>query len=334
MKRINNLFDKIVSLDNLYIAEHKARKNKSNRKEVIQFDEHKDELLLQLQQLLIDNKYVTSKYDTFIIKEPKERVIFKLPYYPDRIVHHAIMNILEPIWVSLFIKNTYSCIKGRGIHAAVKDIKHDLKDIEGTKYCLKLDIRKFYPSINHDNLKVIIRKKLKDKRLLDLLDSIIDSTDGVPIGNYLSQFFANVYLTYFDHWIKEIKKVKYYYRYADDIVILYNNKQDLHALLNDITEYLDNLDLEVKDNYQIFPLDARGLSFVGYVFYHTYTRIRKNIKQSMCRNSIKYQYSGFNIYRSHMCSFIGWLNYCSGLHLLYKILKYKELLVYIHRYNE
>lgn len=130
--------------------------------------------------------YRTSTYKTFTIYEPKERIIFKLPFYPDRIVHHAIMNILEPIWVSIFINNTYSCIKGRGIHKAVRDIQQDLKDIDGTKYCLKLDIKKFYPSIDHDVLKSIIRKKIKDEKLLNLLDGIIDSTDGVPIGNYLS----------------------------------------------------------------------------------------------------------------------------------------------------
>lgn len=333
MKRINNLFDKIVSLDNLYLAEHRASRNKSNRKDIIEFNKYKDKLLLKLQQLLIQNKYHTSEYSTFIIREPKERLIFRLPYYPDRIVHHAIMNILEPIWVSLFIKNTYSCIKARGIHKAVKDIRQDLKDIKGTKYCLKLDIKKFYPSIDHDVLKSIIRKKIKDKRLLNLLDSIIDSADGVPIGNYLSQFFANLYLAYFDHWIKETKKIKYYYRYADDIVILHSDKQFLHKLFIDIKQYISDLRLTIKNNYQVFPLDARGLSFVGYVFYHTHTRIRKNIKQSMCRSSIKYSQSDYITYRKHVCSFIGWLNYCSGLHLLYKVSKYKELLVYIHRYN-
>lgn len=331
MKRINNLFDKIVTIENLYLAEKKARKNKGNRRDVIEFSKNKFELLLKLQQQLINEEYVTSKYSTFIIKEPKERLIFKLPYYPDRIVHHAIMNILEPIWVSIFIKNTYSCIKGRGIHAAVKDIKKDLKDTEETKYCLKLDIKKFYPSIDHDILKQIIRKKIKDKKLLRLLDGIIDSTNGVPIGNYLSQFFANLVLAYFDHWIKEVKRIKYYYRYADDIVILSNNKEHLHNVLEEITEYLTNLKLSIKHNYQIFPLDSRGLSFVGYVFFHSHIRIRKTIKVNMCRISAKLKYRELEKYRAHMCSFIGWLKYCNGTNLLRKILVYKELLVYVYR---
>lgn len=305
MKRVNNLFDKIVDYDNLYLAYIKAKRNKSRRKEVRVFEQDTEQLLKKLQQQLIDGTYRTSEYKTFTIYEPKERIIFKLPFYPDRIVHHAIMNILEPIWVSIFISHTYSCIKGRGIHAAVKDIKRDLKDVESTKYCLKLDIKKFYPSIDHDVLKQIVRKKIKDVKLLRLLDSIIDSTNGVPIGNYLSQFFANLTLAYFDHWLKEVKQVKYYYRYADDIVILSNSKEELKTLFNDIQVYLKSLKLDIKPNYQIFPLDSRGLSFVGYVFFHTHIKIRKSIKRNMCKISSRLRHACYDKYRSHMCSFIG-----------------------------
>ena len=128
MKRYNNLFDKIVSLDNLYLADKKARRNKSSRKDIKEFDQNKEELLKKLQQDLINSTYKTSEYNTFIIREPKERLIFRLPYYPDRIVHHAVMNIMEPIWVSIFIKDTYSCIKHRGIHEALHNVKEALKD--------------------------------------------------------------------------------------------------------------------------------------------------------------------------------------------------------------
>lgn len=158
------------------------------------------------------------------------------------------MNILEPIWVSLFTEDTYSCIKDRGIHKAADKVKKALKeDPEHTTYCLKMDIVKFYPSIDHDILKTILRKKIKDKDLLWLLDVIIDSADGVPIGNYLSQYFANIYLAYFDHWIKEVKKVRYYFRYADDIVILGDDPKQLHKLRIEIEEYLhDNLKLSLR----------------------------------------------------------------------------------------
>lgn len=331
MKRYNNLFDKIVSLDNLYLADKKARRNKSHRKDIIEFDKNKDELLLQLQKQLIEGKYVTSEYHTFIIKEPKERIIFKLPYYPDRIVHHAIMNTLEPIWCSIFINNTYSCIKKRGIHKALKDVRLALKDKQNTIYCLKLDIRKFYPSIDHDILKQIIIKKIKDTKLLDLLDGIIDSVEGVPIGNYLSQFFANLYLSYFDHWLKEDKAVKYYFRYADDMVMLHSDKEYLRQLLDEIREQLGTLKLEIKSNYQIFRVEDRSISFVGYRIYHDYTLIRKNIKHKMCKkvaamNKLKHMtYSG---YRQQVCSHIGWMKHCNGINLLKKIIKYHQLIEY------
>lgn len=333
MKRYNNLFDKIVSLDNLYEADKRARRQKSHRPEVMLFDKNKDNLLLDLQRKLINGEYETSEYYVFKIYEPKEREIFKLPYYPDRIVHRAIMNIMEPIWVSAFVKGTYSCIRKRGIHKALKDVKFALKDEVNTQYCLKLDIRKFYPSIDHDILKIIVRKKIKDKRLLNLLDEIIESAQGVPIGNYLSQFFANLYLTYLDHWIKEQKKVRYYFRYSDDIVILGRDKQELRNLLYDIQNYLNNkLKLSFKDNWQIFKVDSRGIDFVGYRIFHTHTLLRKSIKKKFCKkiNKLnKKQNLDKDTYKQKICSYIGWIKYCNGRNLLNKMSKYKELLEYI-----
>lgn len=284
MKRVGNIFDKVISLENLRLADEKARKGKLHSYGVKVHDKNRDANLLALHESLKNGTFKTSKYHIFKIYEPKEREIFRLPYYPDRILHHAIMNILEPIWVSVFNKNTYSCIKNRGIHACAKDVKHALKqDPDGTRYCLKIDVRKFYPSINHEILKQVVRRKIKDSRLLALLDEIIDSVpSGVPIGNYLSQYFANLFMAYFDHWLKETKGVKYYWRYADDIVILAPNKDVLHSLLHEIRAYLrDNLNLKVKRNYQVFPVDSRGIDFLGYVFYHSHTLLRKSIKQTL-----------------------------------------------------
>jgi len=194
-------------------------------------------------------------------------------------------------------------------------VKEALKDTAGTEYCLKLDIRKFYPNVNHDILKEQLRRKIKDNDLLWLLDEIIDSADGLPIGNYLSQYFANFYLTYFDHWIKEVKRVKYYYRYADDIVILAGNKPYLHQILHEISMYLkDNLKLQVKDNYQVFPVDARGIDFVGYVFRHTHTRLRKSIKQNFAIMLAK------NKNAQSIASYQGWAKHCDSIHLLKKLL--------------
>lgn len=326
MKRVSGLYEKVYDLDNLRLADKKARKHKLRSYGVIKHDKNSEENLLKLQEMLVSQTYKTSEYDIFTIFTPKERQIFRLPYFPDRITHHAIMNVLEPIWLSVFTKDTYSCIKNRGIHAAARNLKHILKnDREGTKYCLKFDIRKFYPSIDHDILKQIVRRKIKDKKILWLLDEIIDSADGVPIGNYLSQYFANLYLAYFDHWVKEEKRVKYYFRYADDIVILSDNKQGLQDLLYSCRKYLrDNLKLTIKSNYQVFPVDSRGIDFVGYRFFHTHTILRKSIKKNFCRRVAKLnkrKFIKYVDYRQQVCSWWGWSKHCNSRNLIKTILK-------------
>ena len=327
MKRIGNLYSKVISVENLQLADSNARKGKLKSYGVRRHDKNREQNILDLHISLKNKTFRNSEYDTFKIYEPKERTIFRLPYYPDRIVHHAIMNVLEPIWMSVFTKDTYSCIKNRGIHAAARSLKESLKrDVRGTKYCLKMDIRKFYPSINHDILKSIIRRKIKDKDLLWLLDEIIDSAEGVPIGNYLSQYFANLYLAYFDHWLKEENGVKYYWRYADDMVILSDNKEYLHSLFNNINEYLNkNLNLVIKDNYQVFPIDSRGVDFLGYVFYHTHTRLRKNIKKNMFRKINKLnkrkRKAKKNEYIKSLASWHGWCKHCNSRILFNKLLK-------------
>jgi retron-type reverse transcriptase len=225
------------------------------------------------------------------------------------------MNILEPVFIYTFTSDTYSCIKKKGIHAAARAVTQALKDNVRTRYCLKLDIKKFYPNVDHEILKQLLRKKIKEKDLLWLLDGIIDSADGLPIGNYLSQYFANFYLTYFDHWLKETKRVKYYFRYADDMVILSPDKAYLHELLFEIRTYLGvNLKLEIKNNYQIFPVDSRGIDFVGYVFRHTYVLLRKSIKQSFARMLTGHR----NIQST--ASYYGWAIHCNSINLLKKLL--------------
>jgi retron-type reverse transcriptase len=326
MKRIGSLYDKIISIENLQLADEKARNGKLKSYGVIRHDKNREENILRLHEILKNGTFKTSQYDIFTIHKPKERKIYRLPYFPDRIVHHAIMNILEPIWVSVFTTDTYSCIKNRGIHAAAKKLKKVLKENpDDTKYCLKIDIKKFYPSIDHDILKRIIRQKIKNKDLLSLLDEIIDSTDGVPIGNYLSQYFANLYLAYFDHWLKEVKGVKFYFRYADDIIILHKDKSYLHELFREMQTYLsDNLKLEIKSNWQVFPVASRGIDFIGYVFYHTHTRLRKSIKQRFCRRLGRINKKN-NLTESELkqniCSWWGWIKHCDSINLTNKTFK-------------
>lgn len=166
MKRKGYLLEQIAEISNINLADDKARKHKEKRWGVIKHDKNKTEENMQLVEILLNGTYKTSEYKTFKIYEPKERLIFRLPYYPDRITHHAILNVLESIWVKTFIVNTYSCIKGRGIKAAYCGVKKSLTDVSGTKYCLKVDIKKFYPSLDHDVLFGILKKKIKDPKLL------------------------------------------------------------------------------------------------------------------------------------------------------------------------
>lgn len=318
MKRIGDIYNKIYAYDNLEQADILAQKGKSNQYGVIVHNRNRHSNLSELQKQLITKTYRTSKYDVFKVFEPKERTVYRLPYFPDRIMHHAIMSVLEPIFVASFTADTYSCIKGRGIHKLHRNLQSALRNQTETKYCLKLDITKFYPSIDHSILKTLLRRKFKDQDLLWLLDEIIDSAPGLPIGNYLSQYFANFYLTYFDHWVKEQLKAKFYFRYADDLVLLSSNKHELHQYLSEIREYLRiNLSLEIKENYQVFPVDSRGIDFVGYVFYHTHILLRKRIKQNFARKLKR------NPSTTSIPSYKGWLKHCNARNLEKKLLPYE-----------
>ena len=197
-------------------------------------------------------------------------------------------------------------------------MKRDLKaDKEGTKYCLKLDIKKFFPSIDQDVLYSQFEKVFKDKKLLRLLHHVVYSTPkGLPIGNYISQFAANLNLAWFDRWIKQVLKIKYYYRYCDDIVILHPDKDYLRYCLQEIEKYLaDNLKLKVKRNWQIFPVEARGIDFIGYVFYHGHTLLRKDIKKKFIH---KLSYKSKNKRLAAMAAYWGWCKYGNCHNLWYR----------------
>jgi len=317
MKRVRGLYEKIYSIHNLELADELASKGKKQKYGVVMHLKKQNENLLALQKMLMDKTYSTSAYQVFKVYEPKEREVYRLPYYPDRIAHHAIMNVLESVFVNTFTTDSYSCIKGMGLHKASRRLTRSLKDVTFSKYCLKLDIKKFYPSVDHDILKSLLRRKIKDADLLWLLDEIIDSAPGLPIGNYLSQYLANFYLTYFDHWLKETMGVKYYFRYADDIVILAPTKKELHTLRILIADYLhDNLKLEVKRNYQVFPV-TNGIDFLGYVHRPTHVLLRKSIKLRFIK-AVK-----SNKPKSSIASYLGWTKHANCRNLEKKYINEK-----------
>ncbi len=326
MKRLGNLYERVCSVENLNDAfYHACAGGKRKRGEVKRFEADLEQNILQLHNELLTHTYKTSPYTLFYLYEPKERLIYRLPFR-DRVVQWAIMLVMEPIWTSCLTRDSYACVRNRGIHSCLNRLFNDLQsDVPGTQYCLKLDIRKFYPSINHVILKQVLRKKIKDPDMLRLLDGIIDSVEdgkGVPIGNYLSQYFANVFLSELDHLLKEQYKVRYYYRYADDIVLLGASKRELHGLLIVINQYLHEYrGLELKKNYQIYPVEARGIDFVGYVTYHTHVLARKRNKIGLCREVTKLRKKGLDSegIRLKLSSRIGFMVHCNSKNLLNKL---------------
>jgi len=341
MKRYDSLFEKICSLENIELAHEHAKKGKTHYSAVKLIESDRQYYFNEIKKLLESKMFHTAQYTKLIKNEyGKVRVIHKLPYYPDRIIHHAIVQIVGKIWDKTMIRDTYACIKHRGIHDVAKRLKQALKDTVNTKYCLKMDARKFYPSMDHDILKSIIRKKIKDSNLLELLDEIIDSLNsksgiGVPIGNYLSQFFGNLYLTGYDHYMKEMHGCHYYFRYCDDVVILDASKNRLHKLRWQTQQYWANvLNLILKKNWQVFPVDVRGIDFLGYRFFHQYTLLRKSIgtKFKIKMDIIKNNWADMTPISvvSSIMSYRGWMKYADCHNLQHKHIddQVKEILTH------
>lgn len=342
MKRIGNLYDKIISLENLRLADEKARRGKAHTYGVRVHDRNREANIMKLHEALLTQTFKTSPYTVFTIYEPKERIIFRLPYYPDRIVHHAIMNVLEPIFLRVFTHNTYSCIKKRGIEGCSRATEKAIASFQGKPlYCLKIDIKKFYPSIDHNVLKRLVRRVIKCKRTLWLLDEIIDSAPGLPIGNYLSQYLANLCLAYFMHWVNEVLPVLLggvtivVREYADDIVFLSDSKEALHRALPLIRDYISReLNLSVKGNYQVFPIaenrydrHGRALDYVGYKFFRRQKLMRKCIKQNFCRVVARLNHKQplppLEAYRQAVAPWLGWAKHSNSRNLLRTIINKK-----------
>ena len=362
MKRHDNLFDKIWDIDNLRLAHRNAKKGKGWYKEVRAIDKDPDKYLYEIQAMLINHQFHTSPYEVFYKNEGKKRrKIYKLPYFPDRIVQWAILQVIEPYIVKNLIADTYSAIPNRGIHKGLEKLQHVMKyDAAECTYCLKIDARHYYQNINHEILKDKYRRLFKDKDVLYLLDEIIDSINtiddedvveiqlagedydpetGIPIGNYLSQYCGNYYFSAFDHWIKEQKHVKFYFRYMDDIVIFGSTKEELHKLLEEINSYFhDCMKLRIKQNYQIFPSYVRGIDFLGYRVFGNYTLLRKTTCTAMKRKLTRIKKKcdqGNMMNHSEWCSinsYRGWTDYCDSFRLCLKY--YEPVKPYATNYYE
>jgi hypothetical protein len=325
MKRHGNIWGKICTIENIKAAHKGARKDKLFYKEVKMVDVNEDYYLGKILNMLKDKSYTVGNYSTEErIEGGKLRRIMKLPYYPDRIIQWAIILQLEKIFINASANHTCASMPGRGIHYAYKLMKKYLSNKDVAAYCLKFDVKKFYPSINRDILKKLFRNKFKDKDLTELVEKIIDSAPGgrgVPIGSYLSQYLANFYLNGLDHWLKEEKRVKRVVRYMDDVVILHQDKAYLHGLRREIGTYLsEHLDLELKPNWQVFPTFVRGVDFCGYRFFGDYTLLRKSTAKSFKRKILNLKRKPQIGYKD-VCSvnsYMGWIKWSDGRRLTRK----------------
>ncbi len=348
MKRYDNLYEKIYDIENLRKAHQHAKKGKGWYQEVRMIDENPEYYLGLLQQMLINHTYKTSDYEVFYKNEGKKtRKIYKLPYFPDRICQWAILQVIEPCIINNLTDDTYSAIPKRGIHKALSKLQNAMwNDVPHCQYCLKIDARHYYQSVNHEILKEKYSRMFKDNELLWLLGEIIDSittaeiedlsaiylleedidpNTGIPIGNYLSQYSGNYYFSSFDHWIKEEKKVKYYFRYMDDICIFGETKEELHELRKEIDVYFrENLKIRIKDNWQVFPTYVRGVDFLGYRTFLNYTLLRKStcndMKRKLTAIRLKVESGNMMNYSEWCCinSYKGWLKWCDSFRLQQK----------------
>ena len=289
MKRIGNLYHLIYDIENIKLAHENARKGKAHYKEVKLVDSDVDYYCNLIHEMLVNKTFVNSPYEVFTkVDKGKEREIYKLPYFPDRIVHHAILQVLEPIWKKTFINNTYQSIKGRGVHRAKRDLDKVIASYDGDVYYLQMDVSKFYPSVDNNIMMQLVSKKIKCKGTLWLLGVIIHSTKGLPIGNYLSQYLGNLYVTYLDHYVKEVMMVKHYYRYCDDIVVISTDIAHLHSIHLVVKSLLrQELKLSLKDSSKIAHI-SNGLDFLGFVFLGTHVRLRKSIAEGFKASTDKF----------------------------------------------
>lgn len=329
MERHGNLFDRITHPDNLYAAYRAAAKGKRWQKAVKRFEEDVPGNLLALQKALCTGQYRTAKYKTRRIHEPKKRIIYILPFYPDRIVQHAVVRVLEPIWDPLFITDSYASRKGKGMH---RGSAKAMRFIRNYDYVLKADISKFYPSIDQAVLMGIIKRKIKCPPTLSLLEEIVYSYPGgknTPIGNYTSQWFGNLYLNELDMAVKHDLKCRAYVRYCDDFVIFSNDKKCLHQIKAWIERFLlGTLRLRFS-HWAVAPLTT-GLDFLGYRHWRHKILARKaTVKRVKCRLkrlAVRLAQGDYDVQkaRSSLASTEGWLLWCNSYNLR-KALNLSEL---------
>jgi RNA-directed DNA polymerase len=294
MKRYGGLWQRLVSWENLLLAARKARRGKRDRPCVQQFEFNQENQLLALQRELVEGTYRPGGFTTHWIARPKPRMISAAPYR-DRVLHHALMNVLEPVLDRHFHPHSYACRKGKGTHAAADRVQRLLGRY---RHFVQFDIRKYFPSIDHEILKGQFRRLIKDTRVLRLMELVVDNSNpqepmaeyfpgddlfaphlrrrGLPIGNLTSQWFANGYLSGLDHFVTSRMGLGGYVRYCDDFIVLHDDRDVLGEAAAAVRKYLASLRLRLHDGKRHVKPSRVGLTFVGYRLWAGHRMVRKS----------------------------------------------------------
>ncbi len=280
-KRVGHLYEKMCDRDQIRLAIKNGSKKKKKRRDVQQVLKNPEKYVEKVYSLLINGTYVPTIPKVRHIKDSssgKDRDITTVPFYPDGIMHQLAVMAMEPVIMRGMYRWSCASIPGRGNACARKYVRRALdRNIRKTKYCAKMDIRHYYPSMDIDRLMAALRHKIKDARFLDFVERIIRSNPlpGLGIGFYPNQWLANFNLEPVDTFILTLDGVAHYVRNMDDMVLLGPNKRKLHKAVRLIDGQLrKRLGVHLKGDWQVFPVDTRGVNFVGYRFFHTHTRLR------------------------------------------------------------
>lgn len=325
-KPAKNLWPLVLEWDNLLLAAKEAARTRRYRAEVLRFNAYLEENLLDLQRLLRTGQWHPGPYRQFYVYEPKKRLVHA-PWYPDRVLHHALVQIIGPYFERRFIDQSFACRVGKGTHAASDYLSSMLRSAHAgheNVFVLKADISKYFYSIDHDILLRVIARIIGDKYVLEILRRLvrecgcIEGNRGLPLGALTSQLMANAYLDQLDHFVKDNLGVKYYVRYMDDFVILGSDKQKLWQLLATIREFLDvRLHLALNVKTRVFPA-SQGVDFAGYRHWPAYKLPRKrNVRRAARRFAgLTRCYAAgkvdMAIVRCCVASFVGYMKPCKG----------------------
>lgn len=332
MKRKANLYAQMCDETIIRQAIHNAAKGKRKHRHIRDVLANEDVYVTKIKKMLEDGTFEPSPYTSATIREGrarKERNISKPNYYPDQIVHWCIYLVLKPWLFDRFYSLNCGSIPGRGVHYGKQHVcKWVRDDRKNTKYYLKLDVTKFYPSIQPERLMRKLRTIIKDERFLALNEKILSMDSGLPIGMLLSQVYANFFLTDLDYWIKQELHVKYYIRYMDDMVLFGRNKKELHKIRAKIEERLAGDGLRLKKNWQVYRTDKEPLDFMGFRFWRDRTTIRKRIMLAISRCVRKAHKAGDRVTKHRIAavlSYLGWVKH-SDTHTFFT----KWILPFLH----